>query len=265
MVCAFIMAGGQGTRMGDTGKPKQFLEIGGKTILLRSVEAFYRNPRVDSVLILTPVEWVDYTQKLLDEALPGAATQLTPVAGGNVVPKTDDVAGGRSVTVVAGGSTRNETLMNGIRFLEQSGLLDEDTCLLTHDAVRPLVTDAIIDANIDCVLAGDMCTTAVPATDTLLHTAGEPLVIDSVPNRAEYYMAQTPQSFQAMRFLRLYQELTEDERQILTDATKVFTLKGQPVSIVRGDSANMKITYAEDLAMAEALLSLRSAGSSRRP
>jgi 2-C-methyl-D-erythritol 4-phosphate cytidylyltransferase len=235
------------------------------------------------------VEWVDYTQKLLDEALPGAATQLTPVAGGNVVPKTDDVAGGngapktdevaggngapktddvaggRSVTVVAGGSTRNETLMNGIRFLEQSGLLDEDTCLLTHDAVRPLVTDAIIDANIDCVLAGDMCTTAVPATDTLLHTAGEPLVIDSVPNRAEYYMAQTPQSFQAMRFLRLYQELTEDERQILTDATKVFTLKGQPVSIVRGDSANMKITYAEDLAMAEALLSLRSAGSSRHP
>ncbi|WP_027869638.1 2-C-methyl-D-erythritol 4-phosphate cytidylyltransferase [Eubacterium sp. AB3007] len=260
MVYAFIMAGGQGTRMGNTEKPKQFLEICGKPILLWSVEAFRRNPRVDAVLVLTPREWIPYTRELLEAATPD-----------NSCPRNTD-SSLCPLHLVAGGPTRTDTLLNGIRFLKAQGLLDEGTCLLTHDAVRPLVTDQIIDANIDCVLAGGTCTTAVPATDTLLHTTGSvgdasatsaasassgtPLLIDHIPDRSQYYLAQTPQSFRAQRFLEIWETLTETERAVLTDASKVFVLKGEPVTIVPGHPSNLKITYAGDLAVAETWMAL---------
>jgi 2-C-methyl-D-erythritol 4-phosphate cytidylyltransferase len=261
------MAGWHGTRMGSTEKPKQFLEICGKPILLWSVEAFRRNPRVDAVLILTPQEWIPYTSELLAEAVPdvGAATPDTPGPRATVPSPFP-------LHLVAGGPSRTDTLLNGIRFLDEHDLLDEETCLLTHDAVRPLVTDQIIDANIDCVLAGGTCTTAVPATDTLLHTTGSvgdasatsaasassgtPLLIDHIPDRSQYYLAQTPQSFRAQRFLEIWETLTETERAVLTDASKVFVLKGEPVTIVPGHPSNLKITYAGDLAVAETWMAL---------
>ena len=79
-------------------------------------------------------------------------------------------------------------------------------------------------------------------------------VITAIPNRAEYYQGQTPQSFNALRLKELFKELAEEEKSILTDACKILVLKGEPVALVRGDVSNMKITYTNDMRIARAMM-----------
>ena len=231
MVYALILAGGKGTRMGNVEKPKQFLLIGGKPIIVHTVEKFYMNPRFEKIIVLCPEQWVPFTRELLHKNLP-----------------EED-----RVVVIQGGSVRNETIMNGIRYIQENHGLDQDTILVTHDAVRPFVTHRIIEDNIDAALDGNVCDTVIPATDTIVESL-DGQVISSIPDRSHYYMGQTPQSFPALRFKELYENMDEEERKILTDAAKVFTLKGDKVRLVAGETFNIKVTYPYDLQLAETLL-----------
>ena len=95
--------------------------------------------------------------------------------------------------------------------------------------------------------------TVIAATDTIVEsTDGEK--ISSIPDRSVMYQGQTPQSFRAAELRETYYSLTEEEKAILTDATKIYVLKGKPVYLVRGESFNIKITYPYDLEVAETLL-----------
>lgn len=231
MVFGLVLAGGIGSRMGNVDKPKQFLHIGDKPIIVHTVEKFCINSKLEKVIVLTPEQWINYTKDLFAKYLPE----------------------GDKVVVIQGGAMRNETIMNGIRYIEENYGLDEDTVIVTHDAVRPFVTQRIIDENIRLACEGTATDTVVPATDTIVETQdGE--TIASVPDRANLYMGQTPQSFKAQTFKELYLSLTEEEKQILTDACKVFVMKGQKVTLVPGETFNIKVTYPYDLQLAETLL-----------
>ena len=231
MVFGLVLAGGIGSRMGNVDKPKQFLHIGDKPIIVHTVEKFCINSKLEKVIVLTPEQWINYTKDLFAKYLPE----------------------GDKVVVIQGGAMRNETIMNGIRYIEENYGLDEDTVIVTHDAVRPFVTQRIIDENIRLACEGTATDTVVPATDTIVETQdGE--TITSVPDRANLYMGQTPQSFKAQTFKELYLSLTEEEKQILTDACKVFVMKGQKVTLVPGETFNIKVTYPYDLQLAETLL-----------
>lgn len=231
MVFALILAGGQGTRMGNTDKPKQFLHIGGKPIIIHTIEKFYMNSQFDKIIVLCPQQWIAYTKELLSKH----------------IPKNDKVA------VIEGGKVRNETILNGISFIEKECGIDEDTVVVTHDAVRPFLTHRIIEENIASAKAGYACDTVIPATDTIVESQdGE--IINMIPDRAKYYLGQTPQSFRAMKFVELYESLTEEEKEILTDAAKVFVLKGEEVRLILGETFNIKVTYPYDLQLAETLL-----------
>lgn len=231
MVFGLVLAGGIGSRMGNVDKPKQFLHIGDKPIIVHTVEKFCINSKLEKVIVLTPEQWINYTKDLFAKYLPE----------------------GDKVVVIQGGAMRNETIMNGIRYIEENYGLDEDTVIVTHDAVRPFVTQRIIDENIRLACEGTATDTVVPATDTIVETQdGE--TIASVPDRANLYMGQTPQSFKARTFKELYLSLTEEEKQILTDACKVFVMKGQKVTLVPGETFNIKVTYPYDLQLAETLL-----------
>ena len=110
-----------------------------------------------------------------------------------------------------------------------------------------------IEDNIKAAREYGACDTVIPATDTIVQSVdGE--VITAIPNRAEYYQGQTPQSFNALRLKGLFRELAEEERSTLTDACKILVLKGEPVALVRGDVSNMKITYTNDMRIARALM-----------
>lgn len=231
MVFGVILAGGVGSRMGNVEKPKQFLEIGNKPIIIHTIEKFYANSRFEKLIVLCPSQWVNHTKNLIRKNL-----------------KDSD-----RVVVIEGGSTRNETIMNSIRYIEKEYGLDDDTIIVTHDSVRPFVTYRILEENIDNAIKYGACDTVIPATDTIVESTDHE-IISNIPDRAVMYQGQTPQSFQAKKLKELYEGLTEEEKEILTDACKIFVMKGQPVHLVEGEVFNIKITYPYDLRVAETLI-----------
>lgn len=121
--------------------------------------------------------------------------------------------------------------MKAIDYIDKAGDLKEDTVIVTHDAVRPFVTYRMIEENIKEAVVYGACDTVIPSTDTIVESK-DGNVISSIPDRAKMYQGQTPQSFKAKKLKELYNELTENEKAILTDAAKIFVLKGEPVKLV---------------------------------
>lgn len=231
MIYAVIAAGGIGSRMGNLEKPKQYLTLKNKPIIVHTVEKFYVNSAFKKIIILCPDQWVSYTKNILSKHL----------------PEND------RVLVLKGGSTRNETIMNAVRYIEETDGLDDDTVIVTHDAVRPFVSARIIDENIDAAIEFGATDTVVPATDTIVESMDKE-TISSIPDRSKLYQGQTPQAFKAKKLKELYESLTENEKNILTDACKIFSMKGCPVHLIQGEVHNIKITYPYDLRVAKALL-----------
>ncbi len=231
-VYAAILAGGSGSRMGNPDKPKQFWMLGSRPVIVQTVEKFALVDDFDEVIVLAAAGWVKQTRDLMTRYLPSLAGKIT---------------------VVTGGAERNDTIMCALRHIEQEHGIGPDDIIVTHDAVRPFVTNRIIVENIAAAREFGACDTVVPATDTIVHSVDGRLV-ESIPRRSEYYQGQTPQSFNAARLKEMLEGLGEDERAILTDACKAFALRGQKVALVRGDVTNMKLTYTSDMRIARAIV-----------
>ncbi|MBE6774615.1 MAG: 2-C-methyl-D-erythritol 4-phosphate cytidylyltransferase [Ruminococcaceae bacterium] len=231
MIYAVIAAGGIGSRMGNVEKPKQYITLKDKPIIAHTVEKFYVNDCFKKIIILCPEQWVNHTKSILKKHLP-----------------EDD-----RVIVLQGGSTRNETIMNAVRYIEEADGLDDETIIVTHDAVRPFVSARIITENIEAALKYGATDTVVPATDTIVESQNG-TVISNIPDRSKLYQGQTPQAFKAKLLKDLYYSLTEEEKDILTDACKIFSMKGYDVHLIDGEVHNIKITYPYDLRVAKALL-----------
>ena len=229
MVYAAVLAGGIGSRMGAD-KPKQYMEVGGKPILVRSVSKFTERKDIACVLVLTPEDWISYTEELLGRF---------GVTGGDV-----------PVFVIPGGASRNDTLRNAITWLQDHYELDETSIFVTHDAVRPFLTQKMIDDNIAAVESFGACGTCIPATDTIVVSEDGTLISD-IPDRSRLHQMQTPQSFRPLKLKELMDSLTPEEEEVLTDGCKIYLLKGEPVAMVEGAVTNLKITYPSDLAFAE--------------
>lgn len=231
MVYGVILAGGVGKRMGSSEKPKQFLNIGGRPIIIHTIEKFALINDFEEVLVVCPKEWMEYTNELISKYIPLR----------------------EHIVVLQGGETRNETLMNSIKYIEKKGKLDDNTIIVTHDAVRPFVTRRIIKDNIAAMKEYDACDTVIPATDTIVESMDNDN-ISQIPDRKFLYQGQTPQTFKALKLRNLYNELSNEEKEILTDAAKIFVIKGNSVHLINGETFNIKITYPYDLTVAEALI-----------
>ncbi len=226
MVTAAVLAGGSGTRMGAE-VPKQFLEVNGRCLLVRSIEAFVKNKNIDNVIVAVGEAFLEYTESLIDEKI------------------TSD----KDIYIISGGKTRSDTLLNVLEFMKEKDIL-ESSIVLTHDAVRPFITDSIIDNNILAAEKYGACNTVIPATDTIL-ISEDGQFIASVPPRSTVYHAQTPQSFNAKKLYELCKGLSEDVFSLLTDGCSVFTACNEKVYLVKGEEYNIKITYPEDIKRAE--------------
>ena len=158
-----------------------------------------------------------------------------------------------SIIVLKGGDTRNDTLINSIEYIKENFEIDDDSVIVTHDSVRPFVTHRIIEDNINAAKEFGACDTVVPATDTIVESVDSKIISD-IPIRDNFYQGQTPQSFKINKLSELINSLSDDETNILTDACKIFVLKGEDVHLVKGEITNIKITYPYDLKLANTIL-----------
>lgn len=231
MVFGVLLAGGVGSRMGNMEKPKQYLNIADRPIIIHTIEKFYVNETFEKILVLCPEQWISHTKNLIRK----------------YIGETE------RIVVVAGGETRNETIMNAIRYIEGEYEVDDDTIILTHDSVRPFVTHRIIEENIEYASKYGACDTAVSSTDTIVQSE-DGKIISEIPERRKMYQGQTPQTFRLKKLKALYESLSAEERETLTDAAKIFVIKGEDVYLVEGEVSNIKITYPYDLRVAETLI-----------
>lgn len=230
-VFAVILAGGQGTRMGNVEKPKQFMSIGGKPLIAHTIEKFSIYPEFEQIIVLVPKQWKHHTSDIIKKY----------------------IVNRDHVKVIEGGSSRNETIMNAINYIDSIGRLDDETIIVTHDSVRPFVTHRILEENVKYARECGACDTVIPATDTIVRSEDHQLIAQ-IPDRSQMYQGQTPQSFHAKRLRELYTSLSEEQKKILTDACKILVLKGDPIHLVEGEVFNIKITYPFDLRVAQSLL-----------
>ena len=231
MIFAAILAGGVGSRMGGTDTPKQFLTLGDKPVIIHTIEKFVINSKFDKILVLSPQNFINHTNNLINEYF-----------GEN-----------NNIVVLEGGNTRNDTIINSIDYIKENFDIDDDSIIVTHDSVRPFVTHRIIEDNINAAKEFGACDTVVPATDTIVESVDGEMIKD-IPIRDNFYQGQTPQSFKINKLYELINDLSDKETNILTDACKIFVLKGEDVHLVDGEITNIKITYPYDLKLANTIL-----------
>jgi 2-C-methyl-D-erythritol 4-phosphate cytidylyltransferase / 2-C-methyl-D-erythritol 2,4-cyclodiphosphate synthase len=224
---AIIAAGGQGRRLGS-GRPKQYLELGGVPILERSVRAFVDHPRISDVVVALP---------------PGDAAD----------PPGFIRALGSRVRVVAGGERRQDSVALAFAAAGQDAEV-----IVIHDAARPLVDAATIERTVDAAVAWGAAIAALPVRDTVkvaesASVGEEPApVIEATIDRERVWLAQTPQAFTRAV---LADAVAQGEAGASgTDEAALAELAGHRVHLVEGSARNMKITTADDLVVAARLL-----------
>jgi len=219
-VLAIIVAAGQGVRMG-AGRPKAFVRLGGLTLLERSLAAFLSHPRVDRVV----------------------AAVLDPGEVGRILGPSAE-----RVVLVRGGATRQDSVRCALLAAPSGG----DEIILVHDAARPLVTRAIIDAVIASAEKSGASIPAIVPPDTIKQVDEEGAAVATLP-RDRLRLAQTPQGFRG-HVLRDAYERAERDGFVGTDDAALVERTGHRVVLVEGSERNIKITTPGDLALAEAIL-----------
>ena len=237
---AVVLGGGVGQRLG-AGMPKQLLTLGGKTLVERCVAAFDQAPGIDEILVVMARGYTGQVKAMLTDA--GYRKVTAVVEGGETRPDSTRVALAAIAATAppAAGTT--------------TASAPGDCGVLLHDAARPLVDQRIIA---DCVAAlrvHDAAGVAVPASDTMVVT--ENGVMHSMPRRETLQRCQTPQCFRLQVITRAHELAAADPGFTPTDDCGVVLryLPDVDVHIVPGSERNIKVTYAQDLAVAEALLS----------
>lgn len=233
MVIGGVLAGGLGTRMTEANLPKQFIKIGGKPVIVHTLQRFLQHKGIDHVIVAMNENWISFCHDLLREY------------------GLDD-----KVEIISGGNTRFESLLclaNAcMRKACECGA--NDVLLISHDCARPFVSERILRDNIEMINYYDMVTTSVPTIDTVI-VSKDGKCSDCVPNRDTMFLDQGPQTIRVPHFLRLVESLTAEEKSRYIEAGRLHIEKGFRVGIVEGERENFKLTTSFDLKLAEMILS----------
>lgn len=231
MNIALVFAGGTGIRMHTTGKPKQFLEVYGKPIIVYTLEVFQRHEEIDEIIIPCVAGWEDYLKDLVERY------RLTKVK-----------------KIVTGGSNTQESKMKALDVLK--GFCKDDDIILLHDAVRPLVTKKLITDNILAVHQYGSAVTAVPFTETGI-VSPDGLLTKQTIIRNTLYIAKAPQSFYFKDVYDAHEKGKQMPYTITIDTVSLMTELGKEVHLVPCETTNIKITTPEDYYIFKALVDLR--------
>jgi 2-C-methyl-D-erythritol 4-phosphate cytidylyltransferase len=229
-VGAIVVAAGRGIRFGGGDTPKQYQLIGGVPMVLRALRPFASHPEVAQVVLVLPPDDAAHPPSFLSAlSAPSASSAFT---------------------IVAGGPHRGDSVRAGL-----AALRAECAVVLVHDGARPFAERAVIDAVIRHARRGEGAVAAVPLSDTLKEASvGDATRIERTVPRERLWRAQTPQGFPRAALEQAHARAADDA----TDDAALVEAIGVPVRLVPDSSRNLKITTAEDLALAELI-----AGSAR--
>lgn len=221
MNTAIIVAAGSGTRF-NSEKPKQFVELLGKPLIVHTIERFEAAESIDSIVPVLANEWIDKFETLIK-----------------------DYDFRKTRNAVAGGAARAESVRNGLEAVPA-----ETAMVAVHDGARPLVTPVEIDATLrKAAETGAACLVA-PVTDTIKTVRGGEIA--ATLDRSQLRRALTPQVFRVEILRKAFE--SADLNESVTDECYLVEKLGYPIAAVEGSSRNIKITNADDLLIAVALL-----------
>mgnify|MGYP005977154615 CR=1 FL=1 len=229
-----IFAGGVGKRMNSRVKPKQFLNVYGKPIIIHTLEVFDSHPDIDAIVVACLEEWIPYLNELIDKY------NLKKVK-----------------KVVPGGKSGQESIYHGLLAAEEVAG-QERSIVLIHDGVRPLVDRSTIVRNIRSVETKGSAITVTPAIETVMVTDdGE---IKTILNRQQCLMAKAPQSFRLVDILSVHDTSIAEGIHDFIDSASMMMHYGYTLYPVLGETENIKITTPSDYYMFTGIIKNRELG-----
>lgn len=229
---AVIFAGGSGTRMNTKSKPKQFLEMNGKPIIIHTMEYFENNKNISDIVVSCISDWTGYLEELCKKYHLDKVREIVP-----------------------GGDTGQESIYKGLLAAERVAGGD-DAIVLIHDGVRPLISQELIDNNIETARKYGSAITVTPVTETIVisDNTGN---INNVAKRENCYHAKAPQTFYLKDILEVHKKAISDGQYNMIDSATMMQYYGKKLHTVQGDVENIKITNPADFYIFRSLYEAR--------
>lgn len=227
MNIAVIFAGGVGSRMKARDIPKQFLKIHGKEVIAHTIEKFQNHPLVNHIVVVCVPGWLEYCKDIIEK--------YSYSKVGMVVP---------------GGESGQLSIYNGlVAAKEKYGV--EDSIVLIHDGVRPLIDSKTITDNIASVRAYGSAITTIPAKESVLITGSEG--VKEIPERSSIRIAKAPQSFYLKDIISAHEKAMDEQKFSFVDSASLMKFYGHEIFLVEGEDNNIKITTQDDYFAVQAI------------
>ena len=224
-----IFAGGVGSRMHSKDRPKQFLELYNKPIIIHTLEHFENNDEIDAVVIACVEDWIPYLEKLLYKFRVEKVRKIVP-----------------------GGKTGQLSIYNGLKAAEEVAG-GEKSIVLIHDGVRPLINSQLLSDNIASVREYGSAITAGIVKETIV-VIDDQMGIEQVPSRAKSRVAKAPQSFWLDDILSVHEQALADGENNSIDSCTLMKQYGRQLHMIDGPYENIKITTPDDFYTMRAIL-----------
>lgn len=229
MNIAIVFAGGTGTRMNTKSKPKQFLEMHGKPVLIYTLENFQNHPLIDHIVLVCLESWIKYAADLLKKF------GITKVS-----------------RIVPGGKTGQESIFHGIKAAEE--LYGGDNIVLVHDGVRPLIDEDTITNCIKTTKEYGNAITVSPAIETIFLKNKDNNCVGQIFDRSHCEMAKAPQCFMLGEIYKAHQMARKEGKNNFIDSASLMQNYGTQLHTVEGPSENIKITTPADFYVFRAIM-----------
>lgn len=233
MVTALIFAGGTGKRMNSKSKPKQFLDLHGKPIIIHTIEYFEDHDEIDNIAVVCIAEWVNALKENLK------LFNITKVKW-----------------IVEGGQTGQESIFNGLKAIYNDCDNPEDDIVLIHDGVRPLISEQLITENIESVRKYGSAITVSQAKETIVSIDGNEK-ISEIACRNVARIAKAPQSFYLKDIMTEHKRANEDNVVGMIDSASLMMYYGYNLHTIEGPPENIKITTPMDYYIFRAIYEAR--------
>ena len=229
MNIAVIFAGGVGKRMNSKVKPKQFITIQGKPIIIQTLEKFDNHQEIDAIVIACVSDWIDYLKKIIGQYHIGKVKKIVP-----------------------GGRTGQLSIYEGLMAAKEVAG-EEKSVVLIHDGVRPLINEKLISDNIVSVKKNGSAITSVKVTETIMEVDDDGS-IKYIPDRSHSRLARAPQSFWLDEILEAHNKALSEGKSDFIDSCTMMNYYGKKMYLIDGPIENIKVTTPQDFYIMRAIL-----------